>query len=317
MAIALLQTMIFLPEAQKLLSERFDLHLIPADPTEADRMLEGVGRDIRGIATNSTGPVREALIARLPALEVIACQSAGMEGIAVEFARRRGIAIFNASAVVAEDVADIALGLMLNVVRRIPWANQFLRGGGWAGGQGGLSAGRFPLANRLGGRRLGILGLGHVGHALARRGAALGMSVAYCGPHRKPDTSYPYFATAAELAGWCDVLAVTCAGGPATRHLVDAAILRELGPEGWLINVARGTVVDEAALIAAIVENRIAGAGLDVLEFEPEVPDALLRSDRVYLTPHLGSSTREAKAMMGSSMVDALCSWFSSDPAFS
>lgn len=297
---AILKTCVFqTAQAEDGLDEHFEVHLLPPEDAARAALLDAVGPRIRGIATESKGPVDVALLDRLPALEIVSSWSAGREGIAVDALRERGIAFFHTAAILAEDVADMAMALLLCVVRRIRQADHHVRSGRWRGG-------RLAYTNRVHGMRLGIVGLGLAGRAVAARAGGFGMEVGYFGPRRKPDVPYRYFGSAAELAAWSDALVLTCAGGEATRHMIDARVLDALGGEGWLINVARGSVVDEAALIAALSAGRIKGAGLDVFENEPDVPAELIASDRVVLTPHHASSTRETKVVQGAAMVDAL-----------
>lgn len=286
-------------EAEEGLATHFEVHDLPPDGPGRDAVLATVGPRIRGIATNSKGLVDEALLDRLPALEIVSSFSAGREGLAVEAIRARGLKFSSPSEALGADVADLAVTLLLCVVRNILPADRFVRADKW-------QHGRFGFSNRVGGLKLGIVGLGSIGKAVALRGAAFGMEIAYHGPNAKPEVPYRYFASLHELATWSNALVLSCPGGAETRHIVDADVLAALGPSGWLVNVARGSVVDQEALIAALVENRLAGAGLDVLEGEPAVPPELIASDRVVLTPHYGASTAETKYLQTSIMVEAL-----------
>ncbi|MFK8254174.1 2-hydroxyacid dehydrogenase [Ancylobacter terrae] len=255
--------------------------------------------DIRGVATSGKVPLGAALLGRLPALQIISCLGAGTDGIDTEAARERSIAVATTSHVLASDVADIAMGLIIATVRDLPGADRFVRAGAWA-------AARYPLARSLGGARLGIVGLGAIGSALAGRAQAFGMAIGYHARRLVPDTPYPHFQSVTDLATWCDVLALCCPGGPSTYRLVNAEVLAALGPNGFLINVARGSVVDEAALAEALQAGTIAGAGLDVYEHEPHPRPALIDAPRVVLLPHIGSATRETRDAMARAMVDAL-----------
>lgn len=294
----------FEPEIETLLAASFRVHRLPDQGEARTAMLEAVGGRVRGIATRGSVVLDDGLMARLPALEIIACYSAGLDGIDTAAAARRGVVITNSSAALAEDVADLALAMILTLVRDLRAGDEHVRSGRWREEQ-------FPLTRSVRGLRLGILGLGHIGSALARRGAALGMRVGYHGPRPKPDHPYPYFPTLLELAAASDVLAVTCPGGPTTRHIVNGTVLETLGPRGWLVNVARGSIVDEVALVDALERGAIAGAGLDVFEKEPTVPPPLLNSGRTLLLPHIGSGTVETRLAMGRSMADALITRFS------
>lgn len=298
---AILKTCLFqVPAVEQRVTDTFEAHDWPADAGAREDLLARVGPRIRGIATDSKGPVTDAMLARLPALEIVSSWSAGREGIDVAALGRRGIPFFDTSEILASDVADMAIALMLAVMRRIVVLDRYARSGRWA------RDGRHAYVNRVRGKRLGIVGLGRIGLGVAERAAAFGMEIAYTGPRRKPEAPYTYLPSTLALAAWSDVLVLACAGGEATRHLVNAEVLAALGPDGWLVNVARGTVVDQEALIAALATGGIRGAGLDVLETEPIVPAALAESDRVVLTPHHGSSTLETKVLQGTALVDRL-----------
>ncbi|MFD1628065.1 2-hydroxyacid dehydrogenase [Azospirillum griseum] len=259
---------------------------------------------VRGLACRPPTPVTAALLEALPNLEILSSYSAGLEYVDLDAARRRGLVIANTSAALTDDVADTAMALLLAAVRRFSAAERFVRAGDWA-------AGAFPLSRSLTGRRLGIVGLGHIGAALATRATAFGMSVAYHGPRAKAAAPYPYHPTAEGLAAESDFLALCCPGGPDTRHLVNAAVLRALGPGGVVVNVARGSVVDEDALLAALADGTIAGAGLDVCEDEPTPRAELLTHPDIVLFPHVGSATEETRARMAAMMRDALVAHFS------
>jgi lactate dehydrogenase-like 2-hydroxyacid dehydrogenase len=201
--------------------------------------------------------------------------------------------------VLASDVADVAMGLIIATARDLFGADQFVRSGGW-------TAGKYPLARSLKGARLGIVGLGAIGSALAGRAEAFGMAIGYHTRRVVSRSPYPHFESVPDLAGWCDFLALCCPGGPATYRLADARVLGALGAKGFLINVARGSVVDEAALAEALQSGVIAGAGLDVFEDEPRPHPALLGCPKTVLLPHIGSATTETREAMARAMVDAL-----------
>jgi lactate dehydrogenase-like 2-hydroxyacid dehydrogenase len=271
--------------AAETIARHFRVHQLPEEGPARNAMLADIGPAIRGIVTGTRGYVREELLEQLPALEIIACYTAGVDPIDVEAVARRGIKLFNNSAALNDTVADLALALLLGVARDLTGADAHVRAGLWP-------ERRYRPGNLLRGRRAGIVGLGGIGAAIASRCEAFGMEIAYFGP-RKKDVPYRYFAELLALADWSDTLLLSCPGGPETQHLVDADVLSALGPKGWLINVARGTVVDEAALIRALQTGGIERAGLDVFEREPQVPAALLELDRVLLSPHQGSSSVE------------------------
>jgi D-3-phosphoglycerate dehydrogenase len=254
----------------------------------ADRAaaVRGHAVNIRAIITNSTVGTDRALIASLPRLEIIALFSAGYEGVDVAAARERGVAVTNAPGANAAAVADLALGLALAVQREIPRRDRELRAGRWDEVR--------SLTRTLTGKRLGLIGLGHVAKAIARRAAAFDMPIAYTKRTPDPTSPHRYVDGVEALARESDVLVVACPGGPATRHLVNARVLDALGPSGYLVNVARGSIVDTAALVDALERRSIAGAGLDVYEGEPELPERLRRLDNAVLMPHTAGFTHEA-----------------------
>jgi hydroxypyruvate reductase len=241
---------------------------------------------IRAIITNGTTGTSRELIGELPRLELIACFSAGYENVDLAAARERGIPVTTAIGANADAVADLGVGLMLAVQREIALRDRQLRAGRWADIR--------VLTHTLTGKRLGLLGFGQIGRAIARRARGFDMAIAYTKPTLAPDADARYVATVAALAAESDFLVVCCPGGPATRHLVDAKVLAALGREGYLVNISRGSVVDTAALVAALERGAIAGAALDVYENEPEVPDALKRLDNVVLMPHVAGFTHES-----------------------
>jgi lactate dehydrogenase-like 2-hydroxyacid dehydrogenase len=247
---------------------------------------------IRAIAASGDSKVSAELIARLPALEIIAVMGVGYDGVDVAAAKARGAVVTHTPDVLNDDVADLAIGLMLSCARQLPAADRHVRSGRWA------EVGNLPLARKVSGARLGLVGIGRIGQAIAHRAKAFGMQVAYTARQARPELDYPFLASPALLAARSDFLVVITPGGAATRHLIDAGVLAALGPRGFLINVARGSVVDEAALIDALQRGVIAGAGLDVFENEPQVPQALRDLAQVVLTPHIGSATGQTRQAM-------------------
>ena len=235
--------------------------------------------------------VNAPLMDSLPDLKLIACNGAGLDRIDLMEAKRRGIAVCHTPDELAEDVADGAIALTYAIMRRIVEADHFVRAGRW-------SKERMAPSRRLAGKTVGIVGLGKIGRVVAQRAGAIGMHVLYSGPKAKPDVPYPFVANMPELAERSDVLILSCPGGEATRHLVGQAVLEALGPDGYLVNVARGSVVDEAALIAALQERKIAGAALDVFASEPNLDPRFLALDNVVLQPHSASITHETRAAM-------------------
>jgi lactate dehydrogenase-like 2-hydroxyacid dehydrogenase len=257
------------------------------------------GAGVSMVATSNRHGCDAALMVALPGLRAISSWGVGFETIDVETARARGIQVSNTPDVLDDCVADLAWGLLIATARRISAADRYVRDGRWR------RLGEFPLSTRVSGKRLGILGLGRIGSAVARRGSGFSMEVRYHGRAPKP-VPYGFEPSLHRLAEWCDFLVVACGGGAETHHLVSAAVLDALGPEGILINIGRGSVVDQAAMIRALDEARLGGAGLDVLEGEPGAPAALRALDNVVLTPHVGSATADTRAAMERLVVDNL-----------
>jgi hydroxypyruvate reductase len=248
---------------------------------------------------------------QLPALEIVSIMGVGYDKVDVQSAIARGVPVTHTPDVLNEEVADLALGLMLSVARRIPQADRYVRGNLWA------EKGNMPLSRKMSGKRLGIVGLGRIGKAIAARASAFNMGIAYTGRHRQADVAHAYYPSAKELAANVDFLVVITPGGEGTRKMIDREVLEALGPQGYLVNVARGTVVDEAALVEALRDGVIAGAGLDVFENEPQVPQALREMDNVVLTPHMASATRETRQAMADLALANLQAHFAGQPLLS
>ena len=262
---------------------------------------------IRAVAAAGDSTVSAALMAQLPALEVISVMGVGYDGVDLSTALARGIAIGHTPGVLNDDVADLALALMLAVSRGIVSADAHVRAGRWP------AAGR-PLQRKMSGARLGLVGMGRIGRAIAHRALAFGMQVAYTSRQRKDDLPWAFHADVADLAAQSDFLVLITPGGEGTRHLIDARVLTALGPKGYLINVARGSVVDEAALVQALANGTIAGAGLDVFEREPAVPEALWAMEQVVITPHIGSATHQTRQAMAALACDNLRAHLAGQP---
>ncbi|MFZ2736908.1 MAG: 2-hydroxyacid dehydrogenase [Burkholderiaceae bacterium] len=304
MTLRILQNGRLLPSIETTLAQDFDLHPLwqEADPKA---YLAAHGHEFVGLVTSARFGADTQLIESLPNLKVISSFGVGYETIDVDAAKKRGIPIGYTPDVLNDCVADLAWGGLIDVARGMTASDRFLRRGDWLKGQ-------FRLTTRVSGKRLGVLGLGRIGRDIAKRGLGFDMEVRY--HNRKPvtDTSYAYVANAIELARWADFLVVATAGGPQTRHLVSAEVLDALGPQGYLINISRGSVIDEQALSTALAQHRIAGAALDVYEKEPVVPEALLALDNVVLLPHISSATHETRQAMGDLTVANLKSFFES-----
>ncbi len=278
------------------LSQLFECHDL-ALLTAAE--LEGVARRVRGVVASAKSVVTDDLIGCLPALEIIAVIGVGLDGIDTRSAARRDIRVCNTPSVSTEDIADFAWALLLASARQVVHADQFVRRGQW-------SLGQHPLTLRVSGQRLGIVGLGRIGRAVAERAKAFGMQIAYTGRTRKEDVPYQWYDRVATLAQDVDFLVVCVSGGESTRALIDAEVLVALGPKGVLVNVARGAVIDEQALVEALQQRVLAAAGLDVFWDEPQVPEALLSLSNVVLAPHMASMTEQSLRAMFEQTLTAL-----------
>jgi len=274
---------------------------------EPARFLSEVGPRIRAIATNGVLGASAELIDACPKLEIIACFGVGFDAIDLDRARARGVRVTNTPDVLTEDVADMAFALILASLRRIVEGDAFVRSGAWAKGQ-------LPLGRSLRGKTLGVLGFGRIGRAIAARAAVFGMHVAYCDIANDPQAPHAYHADAVSLALASDILVAATAGGPATRNLVNAAVFDALGPEGLFVNISRGTVVDEAALVAALEERRLGGAALDVFWNEPNIDQRLHGFPNVIVEPHQASATIETRKAMGKLVRDNLAAHFAGEP---
>lgn len=271
-------------------------------------LLAEVSGRVRGVVTVGSVGIMPGLIESLPRLEIVGCFGTPHGTVDLAAAKARGVVVTNTPDSITEAVADLAIGLVIAVMRRICETDRFVRAGKWL-------SGLPPVGRDLRGKTCGIIGLGAIGSGVARRAEACGMLVCYHGRGEKPGVAYPYCANLEEMARRSDCLVVACWLTPETRGLVDSRILEALGPGGFLVNIARGPVVDEAALISALKNGRIAGAGLDVYWDEPRVPDALLESENVVLVPHIGSSTLEVREARGEKLLANLAAHFSGKPA--
>jgi lactate dehydrogenase-like 2-hydroxyacid dehydrogenase len=289
-----------LPKVMGEMERYFTVHHRQDYPTFLDGKL---GQRIRGLATEANRGARRDLLGLLPKLEIIALFGVGLDLVDLPAARERNLPVTNTPGVVAREVADLAIGMMLASTRQIVFADRFVREGRW-------KQGPLPLGRSVHGKTLGVVGLGGIGRAIADRAVAFGMRVVYYGPRRKPDAPYTYEGNLVALAKESDVLMVACKGGPETHHLVSDAVISALGPEGTLINVARGSVVDEAALITALKRGTLGFAALDVFENSPNINEAFLTLPNVIVQPHQGSAARETREAMGLQVVDNLRAHF-------
>jgi hydroxypyruvate reductase len=273
------------------LGEHYDLRTVP-------------GPGIRAVVTGGAEGIDAATIDALPDLEIISVCAVGYDSTDVAHAKARGVAVTNTPDVLTDDVADLAIGLMLATSRRIAEHDRYVRDGDW------VSRGAPPVTRRLSGRRIGILGLGRIGLAIAKRAEPFASEIAYFSRRQRSDVSYRYAPDVVSLAASVDILVVATSGGKDTASLVDAAVIEALGPDGMLVNIARGSVIDEAALVDALATGKLGSAGLDVFADEPNVPAALLTMPNVVLLPHQGSATIETRAGMGQLVVDNLDAHF-------
>jgi lactate dehydrogenase-like 2-hydroxyacid dehydrogenase len=282
--------------------EHFDvIRLWEADDPEA--VLTARGNEVVAIATAGQRRIDAELMDGLPNLQIVANFGVGYDKVDAVAAAERGVVVTNTPEVLNDEVADTALGLLLMTVRELPQAERYLRAGRW-------NDRPYPLTPAtLHGRTMGILGLGRIGQAIAHRAEAFGVSIAYHNRRRK-DVAYRYYPKLVEMARAVDILMIVTPGGDETRHLVDKDVLNALGPTGVLVNVARGSVVDESALVEALQSGTILGAGLDVFENEPTVHPGLLELENVVLLPHVGSASVPTRDAMGRLVVDNLVGWF-------
>ena len=274
---------------------------------DKDALLRESASKIKAVVGVGGTVYDKTLLEKLPIAEIISVNGVGYDGVPVNYCKARGIRVTNTPDVLTEDVADIALALVLMTSRRLIEANRFLHVGAWQQGQ-------FALSTKPGGKRAGVLGLGRIGKAIARRLESIGMEVGYHGRKAQEKSEMHFFPSLIEMAHWCDFLIVACPGGDATRHIVNADVLAALGADGTLINIARGSIVDEAALVHALKNNIIKAAGLDVLANEPHVPAELLAMGNVVLLPHVGSGTNETRRAMADLVVRNLRAHFDAEP---
>jgi lactate dehydrogenase-like 2-hydroxyacid dehydrogenase len=262
------------------------------------------GKGVRGMATTARHGVDIAWLDDLPDLRVVSSLGVGYDTVDVPALHARGIQFGNTPDVLNDCVADLAMALLLASSRKLVLADRFVRDGSWGRRQS------FQLAGSVAGKNLGIVGLGKIGQAVARRAEGFGMQIRYHNRKRDAQAAYGYEPVLAELAEWADFLVLTCPGGAATHHLISRDILEALGGAGTLVNVARGSVVDERALLDALSHGRLGAAALDVFEEEPDVPAELFAMDNVVLTPHIASGTVETRQKMGQLVLDNLDHYF-------
>jgi len=288
------------------LEHEFTVHRL-WEARDANALLKEVSGNVRAVVTSGSSGIAAELIEALPKLEIIGCFGNPRGTVDLALTKRRGVVVTNTPDSITADVADLAMGLIVAVMRRIAEADRYVRAGRWL-------SGLLPPGSGLGGKTCGIIGLGAIGSGIAKRAEAFRMTVRYHGPRRKEGVGYAFDPDLERLARESDCLVVACPSTPQTRGLVNARILDALGADGYFVNIARGPIVDEQALIAALRERRIAGAGLDVFWDEPRVPAELFAMDQVVLAPHIGSTTREVREERGRKLLANLRAHFAGKP---
>lgn len=294
------------------LDELFTVHKLWLAPDKL-ALAKKIAPEITCAFTSGHDPIPNEILDVLPNLKLVACFGVGVDGVNVAELTRRGIAVTNTPDVLTEEVADLGLGLLLATARQMIKGDRYVRSGEW------VKRGNMEMTWSLtGGKTIGIVGLGRIGKAIARRCEAFNLTVAYHGRSKQADVSYKYYADPVELARDSDFLMIVTPGGPGTKHLVNARVIEALGPNGILINISRGSVVDQAALVKALKEKKIAAAGLDVFEVEPCVPEGLTdMPDNVVLQPHQASATHETRGAMGDLMIANVQAFLAGKPLLS
>ncbi|GKU95389.1 hypothetical protein SLEP1_g8751 [Rubroshorea leprosula] len=299
-------------EFEERLLAQFRLLDHPFDSLEQTQsFLSRHAESIRALISVGPSPISAEFLHLLPRLELIVAASAGLDRVDLPECRRRGIIVTNASLAFCEDAADCAVGLLIDVLRRISAADRFVRGGLWPVKED------YPLGFKLGGKRVGIVGLGHIGSEIAKRLAAFGCNIAYNSRKQKPSVTFPFYANVRELAANSDVLVLCCALTGETHHIVNKDVMTTLGKEGVIINVGRGALIDEKEMVQLLVQGELGGAGLDVFEKEPDVPKELFALDNVVLSPHRAVLTPESFELLMELVINNLETFFSNKPLLS
>jgi lactate dehydrogenase-like 2-hydroxyacid dehydrogenase len=302
--VEILQTNRLLASCEAALADRYVVHRLH-EAADRAAFIAGIAPRVRGIA--NLGRVDAALMSALPNLEIIANFGVGYDGVDTAAARARNIRVTNTPEVLNDAVAELTIGLMISLARRIPQADRFVREGRWP-------QGNYPLLRELNGATLGILGLGRIGREIATRAQAMRMRVVYHGRRCQPEQPYLYYENLLDMARDVDWLVVIAPGGRGTERIVSRDVMEALGPEGFLVNMARGGLVDEPAMVELLQAGRLGGAALDVFEDEPRVPVALFALDNVVLSPHQGSATDQTRHRMGALLVANLDAHFGGEP---
>jgi lactate dehydrogenase-like 2-hydroxyacid dehydrogenase len=288
------------------LEQTYNAHRLWTAP-DREGLIASLADKITAVASSNSGGIDGATIAKLPKLKTIAHFGVGYDTVDVTAARGRKVAVTNTPDVLTDEVADLALGLLLATIRRIPQGDRYVREGKWLNGN-------MALTESLQGKTAGIIGMGRIGQAIAKRLEAFGVKLAYQGPNRKSNLAWPYFADPVALAKESDIVIAACPGGEATRGLVSRAVIEAIGPKGTFVNISRGSVVDEPALIDALKSGNLGSAGLDVFADEPRVPEGLIALDNVVLQPHVASATHQTRKAMGQLVIDNLAAHFAGKP---
>ncbi|MEL6476418.1 MAG: 2-hydroxyacid dehydrogenase [Pseudomonadota bacterium] len=296
-----------IPSAMEALEAAYTVHRY-WEAADKPALLAEIGPRIRGIATDGHNGVPADVMAACPGIEVVSSFGVGYDGVDIAGCKARGIKVTNTPDVLNDAMAEITVGLMIALARRMPHADRFVREDRWQPGK------NFGLTGELTGKTAGILGLGRIGKEIARRLQAMKMQVVYCGRTRQPDQPFPYYASVLKMARDVDWLIGVVPGSPQTNGMVDRAVLEALGPEGHLVNVGRGSLVDEPVMVEMLASGALGGAALDVFDAEPSVPDALKSLDNVVLSPHQGSATHKTRTAMGDLVVRNLAAHFAGDP---
>lgn len=305
-----LQLLPLTPWLNERLQAAYDITLAPPAGPERDALLAVRGGEFVGLLSSAAHGVTNAVIDAMPSLRVISSFGVGLDKFDTTHTAARGIAVGYTPDVLNDCVADMAFALLLGAGRRIAQADRYVRAGHWVA----QPPQPFPLGFKVSGARLGIVGLGRIGRTIAQRSAGFDMAVRYHSRRPVADAPWAHEPSLTELARWADFLVVITAGGADTHHLINAEVLAALGPQGYLVNVARGSVVDQDALIAALQSGGIAGAALDVYEHEPQVPEALRQLDNVVLAPHIASATEQTRQAMAQRVLDNLNAFFAGQP---
>ncbi|KAH1091011.1 hypothetical protein J1N35_018268 [Gossypium stocksii] len=289
------------------LENRFNLFKLWNHSSPNPHFLETHSSSIKAVVGNTKIGADANMIDSLPNLEIVASYSVGLDKIDLGKCKEKGIKVTNTPDVLTDDVADLGIGLALAVLRKMCVCDRFVRSGDWINGD-------FGLASKFSGKSVGIVGLGRIGSAIAKRAEAFNCSISYHSRSKKPNTNYKYYSNIVDLAADCQILFVACALTEETRHIVNRKVIDALGPKGILINIGRGAHVDEPELVSALLEGRLGGAGLDVYENEPNVPEQLFSLENIVLAPHVGSDTEETSKAMADLVISNLEAHFKGKP---